>query len=103
MADSNADQGDCTCTPNDDGWLTGDCPVHGVKAEPIEFVDKRDRGKLWLIRDSGGKADMKRRRSDRQTAWLQWAVSMGWLTANGYLTSEGRMLADSMDHEEFLT
>jgi hypothetical protein len=71
--------------------------------ESDEFVNKRDRGKLWLIRDSGGKADMQRRRSPRQAAWLQWAVSMGWLTARGYLTPEGRMLADSMDHEEYLT
>lgn len=61
-----------------------------------EFVTDQDRGKLWLIRDAGG-ADMRRERSPRQAAWLQWAVSMGWLTAGGRLTDEGRMLADSYE------
>jgi hypothetical protein len=65
-------------------------------------VARNDRGKLWLIQRSGGKADLYRDRSQRQRDWLRMAIDEGWLTATGYLTAEGKALALSFDVEEHL-
>ena len=55
--------------------------------------EEADLGKLWLVSEAGGRADLERPRSPRQRAWLNRAVEAGWLSKSGRLTTIGRHLA----------
>ena len=61
----------------------------------MTHVTETDAGKLWIIRENGGRADLVRPRSPRQHEWLAYAVDEGWLSHSGRLTTLGRRIADT--------